>query len=84
MSYIVALGTAKQKKAHTVGEVLIKPYWLQVIKLILGEASEKKMQQVSLSKTTIKRRISDTPADVGKWILDKVKAFPLLLFQVDE
>lgn len=48
-SYEVALEIAKQKKPHTIGETLIKPCTLKMVKRVLGDASERKIQQISLS-----------------------------------
>ena len=83
-SYIVALETVIQKKAHSVGEALIKPCMLKVVNLILGEASEKEKQLVSICNNTIERPVSNISADVKKLILNKVKSFSLLSFQIDE
>ena len=63
-SYEVALQIAKQKKPHMVGESLVKPCLLKAVKLDLGESSEAKMRQISLSNDTIQRRISDMSEDV--------------------
>ncbi|XP_042209700.1 zinc finger BED domain-containing protein 5-like [Homarus americanus] len=57
-SYEVSLEIAKQKKPHTIGETLIKPCALKMVKRVLGEASERKIQQISLSNDTVKRRIN--------------------------
>ncbi|XP_042239554.1 zinc finger BED domain-containing protein 5-like [Homarus americanus] len=43
-SYEVALENAKPKKPHMIGETLIKPCMLKMVKLALGEDSAKKMQ----------------------------------------
>ncbi len=58
-SYEVALKIAKQKKPHTIGETLIKPCTLKMVKRVLGDASERKLQQISLSNDTVKRRINE-------------------------
>lgn len=83
-SYEVALEIAKQKKPHTIGENLIKPCMLKMVKLVLGESSEAKMQRISLSNNTIQRRISDMSVDVKEQILNEIKASPIFSFQVDE
>ena len=57
-SFEVALQIAKQKK-------LVKPCAVNMVKLILGETSAKKIQQVSLSNDTIKSRISLMATDVN-------------------
>ncbi|XP_042224418.1 protein ZBED8-like, partial [Homarus americanus] len=83
-SYEVALEIAKQKKPHTIGETLIKPCILKMVKLVLGEASAKKMQQVSLSNNTLQKRISHMSIDVKEQVLDEIKASPLFSFQLNE
>ena len=52
-----------------------------MVKFIVGEASEKKMQLVSLSNNTFKRPISDMFGRVKKLIMDKVKASPFSHFK---
>ena len=83
-SYEVALEIAKQKKPHTIGETLVKPCLLKTVKLILGEASEAKMRQLSLSNTTIRRRISDMSEDVKEQVVKEIKASLIFSFQIDE
>ncbi|XP_042227367.1 zinc finger BED domain-containing protein 5-like [Homarus americanus] len=63
-SYEVSIETAKKKKAHTIGETLIKPCALKMVMRVLGEASERKIQQISLSDDTVKRRISEMSDDI--------------------
>ena len=36
-SFAIALHVAKTKKAHTIGETLLKPCILESVKLMLGE-----------------------------------------------
>ena len=45
---------AKAKKSHTVGEELVKPAALLMIRRILGEEAEKKLTQMPLSNSTEK------------------------------
>ena len=57
-SYVIALEIAKQqKKTHSIGETLVKPCLLKSAKLVLGDASVAKLNQISLSNNTIQRRI---------------------------
>jgi len=42
----------------------VKPCLLKILKTFLGEASEAKMRQISLSSNTVHRRISDMLEDV--------------------
>ena len=69
-----------KKKPHTIGETLLKPCMMTAIHLVLGEASAKKMQQISLSNNTIQRRISNMSMDVKEQVLTEIKASPLFSF----
>ncbi|XP_076344197.1 protein FAM200C-like isoform X1 [Tachypleus tridentatus] len=82
-SYEIAFEIAKQKKPHTIGETL-KPCMMKAVNLILGEASAKTMQQVSLSNNTIQRLISKMSMDVKEQVLTEIKGSPLFSFQLDE
>ena len=53
-------------------------------KLVLGEVSAKKMQQVSLSNNTIQRRISKMYMDVKEQVLTEINPTLLFSFQFDE
>ena len=82
--YEVAFLIAKNKKPHNIGEKLVKPYTMKMVTIILGEASAKKMENVSLSNNTVQRRISEMADDVKEQVLDEVRASPLFSFQLDE
>ena len=58
-SYKVAHRIAKAQKPYTIGEVLIKPCTLAMVRTILGKEAEKKMMQVSPSNDVIRSRICD-------------------------
>ena len=83
-SFDVALQIAKHEKPHTIGETLIKPCALNMVKLILGETRAKKIQQVSLSNDAIKRRISLMSTEVKQQVLREIKASPMFSIQLDE
>ncbi|GFT87182.1 zinc finger BED domain-containing protein 5 [Nephila pilipes] len=55
-SYHVAKLIARQKKPHTVGETLIKPACMEIVRLMLGPNEVKDVNKVSLSADTVKRR----------------------------
>ncbi|XP_068229404.1 protein FAM200C-like [Palaemon carinicauda] len=57
---------------------------MKAVNLILGEASAKKMHQVSLSNNTIQRRISKMSMDVKEQVLTEIMGSPLFSFQLDE
>ena len=63
-SYYIALKITRQKKPHTIGENLIKPCTLKIVELMLGNVEKKKIAVVSLSNSTIQRRIEDMAADI--------------------
>ena len=85
-SYEVALEIAKQKKPHTFGETLIKPCTLKMVKRVLGDASERKIQQISLSNDTVKRRINEMSDDIKEKVIQEIKSSPAGMFaiQLDE
>ena len=83
-SFEIAYQIAINKKPHTIGEKLVKPCMLKAVKLILGDVSAKKMQQLFLSDKTIRRRISKMSIDVKEQIINEVKNSPLFSFQLDE
>ncbi len=60
---------AKQKKPHTTGETLIKPCTSKMAKRVLGDASERKIQQISLSNDTVKRRINEMSDDIKEKVI---------------
>ena len=83
-SFEVALQIVKQKQPHTIGETIVKPCAVKMVKLILGEKSSKKIEQVSLSNDTIKKRISVMSTDVKQQVIDELKTSPMFSIQLDE
>ncbi|XP_042217347.1 protein ZBED8-like [Homarus americanus] len=85
-SYEVSLEIAKQKKPHSIGETLIKPCALKMVKRVLGEASERKIQQIPLSNDTVKRRINEMSDDIKEKVIQEIKLSPTGMFaiQLDE
>lgn len=63
-SYAIALQVAKEKKAHTIGESLVKPCIVESVRLVLGGEASKKMKQISLSNNTIKNRIAEMSENI--------------------
>ncbi len=84
-SYEVALEIVKQKKPHTIGETIIKSCALKMVKRVLGDASERKIQQIFLSNDTVKRRINEMPDDIKEKVI-QIKSSPtaMLAIQLDE
>ncbi|XP_042228630.1 zinc finger BED domain-containing protein 5-like [Homarus americanus] len=85
-SYEVSLEIAKQKKPHTIGETLIKPCALKMVKRVLGEESEREIQQISLSNDTVKRRSNEMSDDIKEKVIQEIKLSPTGMFaiQLDE
>jgi hypothetical protein len=83
-SYELALLIAKDKKAHTIGETLVKPCLLLAANIVLGDASRQKLSKISLSDNTVKRRIDDIANDIKKQVMTKVKDSPFFAIQCDE
>ena len=63
-SYEVAYRIAKCKKPHIIAEELIKPCAEKKVKIMIESEAKKKIQQISLSDDTIRRRIDDMAANV--------------------
>ena len=61
--YIASYQNGKQKKAHTIGENLLTPV-MKDIKIMIVEKENKKLNSVSLSNSTVKRRKVDMSDDV--------------------
>lgn len=83
-SYEVAYKIAREKKAHTIGETLVKPCMLQCVKLVLGEAAYQKMSHISLSNNIIRSRIDDMAEDIKSQVLQKVRQARFFSIQLDE
>ena len=70
-SYQVAFRIAKAKKPHTIGEQLIGPACRDIVSLVLGEDSPKKISSVPLSNDAISRRILDMSNDILIQVVQK-------------
>ncbi|XP_042242179.1 SCAN domain-containing protein 3-like [Homarus americanus] len=57
-----------------------------MVKRVLGEASQRKIQQISLSVYTVKRRISEMSDDIMEQVIQEIKSSPTGMFaiQLDE
>ncbi|XP_068230406.1 protein FAM200C-like [Palaemon carinicauda] len=84
-SYEVALLCAKKKKAHTIAEELVIRCALEMVKIVLGRESEKKLKQIPLSNDIIHSRIHDMSQDVLQQVITDLKASPVRVsIQLDE
>ncbi|GFS65358.1 SCAN domain-containing protein 3 [Nephila pilipes] len=83
-SYHVAKLIARQKKPHTVGETLIKPACMEIVRLMLGPNEVKEVNKVSLSADTVKRRIHDMSSDILGTLIKKLLSAEKFALQIDE
>ena len=86
-SFEVSLLIAKQKKAHNIGETLVKPSALAMVRIVLNEESERKIQAIPLLDNTVQRRIALMAIDIKEQVVTKVKdkaLFGLFALQLDE
>ena len=79
-SFAIALHVAKAKKAHTIGETLLKPCILESVKLMLVEKASQTMKRISLSNDTIKSRIHEIFENIKSKLISKINSLLFLLF----
>ncbi|CAJ0945397.1 unnamed protein product, partial [Ranitomeya imitator] len=63
-SYLVALRIARAMKPHTIGEDLLLPAAKDIVRVIIGNEYVQKLNAISLSNDTVRRRIEDMSADI--------------------
>ena len=73
VSYEVALFIAKAKKAHTVGEILVKPCALVMANLVCGPEEAKKLSSVILCNNTSKGRIDDMSNNIVAQVTQELR-----------
>lgn len=84
-SFKVAYLIAKNKKPHTIGETLVKPCALEMVKLMCGHQQMKQVKQVPLSNDTIHSRIGDMAADILEQVVSEMRSSPFpVSMQLDE
>ncbi|KRX34620.1 SCAN domain-containing protein 3 [Trichinella murrelli] len=72
VSYEIAKLIAKNKKPHTIGENLVKPCIVNAVKILLGDDMARQFKNISLSDSTVKRRIDELADDIQQQVLEKV------------
>ncbi|XP_051785374.1 zinc finger BED domain-containing protein 5-like [Erpetoichthys calabaricus] len=83
-SYHVAKLIACQKRPHTIGETLIKPACMEIVRLMLEPNEVKEVNKVSLSADTVKRRIHDMSSDILGTLIRKLILAEKFALQIDE
>ncbi|XP_072377265.1 zinc finger BED domain-containing protein 5-like [Diabrotica undecimpunctata] len=83
-SFLVSLRIAKSGKAHTIGEELLLPAAKDMVTCMLGEASAKKLELISLSNNTVQHRIDSMASNVKNKVINHVKSSDFFSIQLDE
>ena len=85
-SYMVSYRIAKAKKPHNIGEELLLPACIDIVSSILGTDNAKKVNLVSLSNDTVRRRIDDMSANIKDEVMNQLQnaACELFAIQLDE
>src|SRR5699024_5125536 len=79
MSHLIV----KTKKPHTIGESIIKPALQIFSKLFCNEEQMQIAQDISLSNSTVARRIEDMSDDILKQLIPKIQHSPKFAIQLD-
>ena len=82
-SYRVSLLIAK-KGAFSIGEELIKPAAIEMIRIVCGKKEASKLNMVPLSNDTIQRRIVEMSIDINEQLIDRIKNSGQFSMQLDE
>lgn len=82
-SYMVSYRIAQAGKAHTIAESLIKPCVTDIVSCMLDEKAVKKINTISLSNDTVRRRINDISTHIKSELISRLKCNNFAL-QMDE
>lgn len=83
-SYKVAWRISNKKAPHTIGEDLVKPAAIDMVKTVCGEDVARKLEIIPLSNDTVRRRIVDMSLDIKHQVVDRIKAKGAFSLQLDE
>ena len=75
--YAVSFMIAKQCKPYTIGKTPIKPCASEMARIVHGEESKKKLQQILLSNDTVQWRIADLSNNIKEKVLAEIKKFTI-------
>ena len=64
---------AKQKKAHNIGETLVKQSALAMVRIVLGKESERNIKAIPLPNNTVQKRIAVMANNIKEQVVTKVK-----------
>ncbi|XP_017795707.1 PREDICTED: protein ZBED8-like, partial [Habropoda laboriosa] len=83
-SYHVARLIARQKKPHTIGETLVKPACIEIVKSMLAHREVNEVKKVPLSADPVKKRINDMSSNILGILIAKLKTAQKFALQIDE
>ena len=79
-SYVVSFMIVS--KLYTIGETLIKPFASKMPRIVLGEESKMKLQQIPFSNDTVHRRIVELSANIKEQVIAGIKNLQFGLFSI--
>ena len=68
---------AQSKKPHTIGEELIKSSLIEATTLVLEKEKANKLEEISLSNDTVKKRISEMSQDILLQVVEEIRSSPI-------
>ena len=68
---------AKSKKPNKIAEELIKPFVLQMTKIVFGKLALKKLESVALSNNIVQGQISGLSSDILNQVIANIKVSPM-------
>ncbi|XP_068233332.1 zinc finger BED domain-containing protein 5-like [Palaemon carinicauda] len=83
-SYKVSLSIAKTRKAHSIGETLVKPAAKIMTEIMLGEKASKEVNKIPLSNDTVKKRITSMAENVKVQLVSQLQQSLYFSLQLDE
>ena len=84
-SYEVSLLVAQNMKVHTIAESLVLPAAKTLVRNLIGDEAVAKLESVSLSNDTVKRRIQEMSGDIAEQVIAGVKNSKFgFAIQIDE
>ncbi|XP_065645418.1 zinc finger BED domain-containing protein 5-like [Hydra vulgaris] len=76
--------THTEEKSYTLAEEVILPCTKEIVRLLFGEEAVKKIENISLSNTTVKRRVIDISSNIKDNFINEIKELPYFFIQLDE
>lgn len=83
-SYLAAGHIACAKKSSHIAEELVSPCAVDMCREVLGESAANKIKEIPLFNDIVSRQIIDMSDDIETQLLDRVRASPLFVIQIDQ